>query len=526
MKTYCMYLRKSRADRDSELTSDVDVLKRHEEILLTLAKKMKLNIVKIFREVVSGDSISARPEMQQLLKEVEQGLYDGVLVIEVERLARGDTKDQGIVADTFKYSKTKIITPVKTYDPQDEFDEEYFEFGLFMSRREYKTINRRLQRGRMKSASEGKWIASEAPYGYSKVKLEHDKGYTLKINSKEAPVVRTIFEWYSSGEMQADGTLTNMGMTLIANRLDSLGIKPRRAKHWSRASIHDILVNPVYIGKIRWQYRKDKKQMIDGTLTKTRPKSKDYLLYDGIHEPIIDHITFQKVQDTMKHSVRTPIPSNKVLKNQLAGIVYCEKCGQLMTRLGASSRNKYDTLKCPNRYCDNVSSPIFLVEDSVISALSDWLKNYEVDCNPVYDTSALETKVKLIKNLENEKKILNGQLEKAYDLLEQEIYSTEIFLQRSKSLSKQITEIEKQLMTCQASYHSMLAAKEKQESIIPEIHHVIDCYADLNTSAAKNELLKTVIDHVTYLKTERNTRGKLLNANFEITIYPKLPETK
>ena len=95
MKTYCMYLRKSRADRDSELTSDVDVLKRHEEILLTLAKKMKLNIVKIFREVVSGDSISARPEMQQLLKEVEQGLYDGVLVIEVERLARGDTQGPG-----------------------------------------------------------------------------------------------------------------------------------------------------------------------------------------------------------------------------------------------------------------------------------------------------------------------------------------------------------------------------------------------------------------------------------------------
>ena len=41
----------------------------------------------------------------------------------------GNTRDQGIVAEAFKYSDTKIITPSKTYDPNNEFDEEYFEFG-------------------------------------------------------------------------------------------------------------------------------------------------------------------------------------------------------------------------------------------------------------------------------------------------------------------------------------------------------------------------------------------------------------
>lgn len=56
----------------------------------------------------------------------------GVLVVEVERLARGDTSDQGRVAKTFKFSDTLIITPSKTYDPNNEYDEEYFEFGLFM----------------------------------------------------------------------------------------------------------------------------------------------------------------------------------------------------------------------------------------------------------------------------------------------------------------------------------------------------------------------------------------------------------
>lgn len=44
--------------------------------------------------------------MQQVLREVESGMWDGVLVVEVERLARGDTIDQGVVARAFRYSET------------------------------------------------------------------------------------------------------------------------------------------------------------------------------------------------------------------------------------------------------------------------------------------------------------------------------------------------------------------------------------------------------------------------------------
>ena len=147
-ETYCMYLRKSREDRELEKYDNVDTLDRHRKALLDYADKHHLNIGEIYEEVVSGETISERQEMQRLLTDVENNKWSGVLVMEVERLARGDTSDQGIVCKVFKYSSTKIITPVKTYDPNNEFDEEYFEFGLYMSRREYKTINRRLQRGR------------------------------------------------------------------------------------------------------------------------------------------------------------------------------------------------------------------------------------------------------------------------------------------------------------------------------------------------------------------------------------------
>ena len=130
-------------------------LERHEKILTELARSMNITVGAIYREVVSGDTVSSRPEVRRLLSEVERGMWDGVLVMEIERLARGDAVDQGIVARAFRYSQTKIITPLKIYDPLNDFDEEYFEFGLFMSRREYKTINRRLSLGRLSSAKEG-----------------------------------------------------------------------------------------------------------------------------------------------------------------------------------------------------------------------------------------------------------------------------------------------------------------------------------------------------------------------------------
>ena len=181
---YAIYLRKSRTDMEAEARGEGETLVRHEKILLDLAKQKGIKIGKIYREIVSGETIEARPEVQKLLADVKKSIWKGILVVEVDRLARGDTEDQGTVAKAFKISNTKIITPMKTYDPNDEFDEEYFEFGLFMSRREYKTINRRLQRGRVSSVNEGKYVGSVAPYGYERVKIKGDKGYTLRKNSE------------------------------------------------------------------------------------------------------------------------------------------------------------------------------------------------------------------------------------------------------------------------------------------------------------------------------------------------------
>ena len=186
MEQYVQYLRKSRFDRDYAELSVEETLKRHQEILDKLAKDRGYHIAKTYYEVVSGESIAARPQIQAMLEEVNAGLYTGVLVVDLERLARGNGADQAYISQVFQFSGTQIITPSKTYDPNNEFDQEYFEFGLFMSRREYKTINRRLVRGRQSSASEGKYISSIAPYGYRRIKLEGEKGFSLEPEAGSA----------------------------------------------------------------------------------------------------------------------------------------------------------------------------------------------------------------------------------------------------------------------------------------------------------------------------------------------------
>lgn len=280
MDQYVKYLRKSRFDRDYEEMSMEETLKRHEAILDKLAKDRGYFITKTYYEIVSAESIAARPEIQKLLNEVSAGIYAGVLVVDLERLARGNGIDQGYISQVFQYSGTKIITPSKTYDPTNEFDEEYFEFGLFMSRREYKTINRRLIRGRDSSASEGKWISSMAPYGYKRMKIKGEKGYTLEIVPEEAQWVQKAFELYSQGQ----------GANRIANYLNDNNVPTRKGNIWNNGSIQNMITNVAYMGKIRRGWSKSQKNIENGRVVChiRRTKNMDeYQIFDGLHPALI-----------------------------------------------------------------------------------------------------------------------------------------------------------------------------------------------------------------------------------------------
>lgn len=525
---YCLYVRKSRADAEAEARGEGETLSRHINTLLELAKRRHLDITQIYREIVSGETIAARPVMQQLLSEVEQGLWDGVLVMEVERLARGDTVDQGIVAQTFKFSDTLIITPIKDYNPNNEFDEEYFEFGLFMSRREYKTINRRLQRGRLASVKEGKYVGSQSPYGYERVKIKGDKGYTLEPFPPEADVVRMIFDWYTRGEELPDGSFRRLGVSLIVRRLNSLKIPPRKSDHWATATVRDILINPVYVGKVRWNWRSDVKKMVDGRVVIERPRNSldKCTVAEGLHPPLVSVEAFAIAQELMSSNPPRPVGERGTVKNPLAGIIVCAKCGHRMTRRPYTGRDYPDTLMCADTACDNVSCALHYVERRVLEALQEWLADYKLQWetggeeNPAVAMVAM--KEKALRRLDTEYTTLTKQLDNTHDLLEQGVYTTEQFLERSRKLSERIKKNEEDRLALGADIASDKSREAGRKQIIPKVERLLEVYDALPTPKAKNDMLKEVLEKVVYLKT-KNGRWNNAPDDFELTLYPKIP---
>lgn len=191
--TIAIYLRKSRSDIEEEKKALArgevyDTLQRHRRELLTFARKNKLKIVDIFEEVVSGDTIEARPEIKKLLENAKTNKYDAVLVIAYDRLGRGDKMDQGLIERTFKKSDTLIITPKQTIDLNDEQGEMQADFEGFLARMEYRKIKGRLRDGKIRAIKEGRNISAAAPIGYYV-----DDDQKLAINENEVHIPRMVF---------------------------------------------------------------------------------------------------------------------------------------------------------------------------------------------------------------------------------------------------------------------------------------------------------------------------------------------
>lgn len=474
MPQYAMYLRKSRADMEAEARGEGETLAKHEKALTELARRQGLSVVKQYREIVSGENIAARPQMQALLADVNEGKYDGVLVMEIERLARGDTIDQGIVAQAFKNSSTRIITPIKTYDPNNEFDEEYFEFSLFMSRREYKTIRRRMNAGRIATIKEGNYVTPVPPYGYKKIHPE-PKVYTLEIIPEQAEIIKLIFKRRLEGK----------GAQAIAGELNRMGIAPMKNQTWEKVSIKKILGNPVYAGMIHWYSKRD-----------------GNILCQGKHPAIIEPQVFDKVQELIDKNPLAHVSQDRELQNYYTGLLYCENCGHQLRRRYVKSTGKAHML-CQYHSCRGivVSSSMEAVDAALIDAL-----NYKINqINDVNSKKKKEVKAPKVNKtplIEAELTKLKKQKDKIYDLLEQGIYGTQEFLERSAAISEKISTCEEELKKFSESQSEQ---KLSDEELLLRITKVINEFEQADVST-KSTLLKSVIKRINYHKTKRQCK--------------------
>lgn len=506
MKRYVKYLRKSRFDRDYGELSVEETLKRHDSILTKMANDCGYHIAKTYYEVVSGESIAARPEIQKMLDEVSAGMYEGVLVVDLERLARGNGADQAYISQIFQFSGTKIITPTKIYDPSNEYDEEYFEFGLFMSRREYKTINRRLIRGRESSVSEGKYIGSIAPYGYCRVKLIDEKGYTLEPHPEESEVIKKIYELY----------LNQVGTKEIANYLNDRNIPTRHGDLWTYSTISNILINPVYMGKIKKGFCKQVKSLENGVVKKRIKHIKEpekYEMYDGLHIPLISEEQFWQAQNIRRKRPAPKVKDEFELKNVFAGLIFCATCGK---RIGRVVNKGTPRLRCVNeRNCHNSSSRYDIVEKKVVESLKVWLAGYKVKINTIGFADDIADGRARIEALSLRAEKLQTQLDKAYDLVEQGVYTLDVFVERKEKLKSAIEANAAEQKEIAETIKKLEQNQSSKSSLIPQTEKLLASY-DKMTVKERNTLLKQILYKIEYKK---GADGKV-----EIDIYPRLPQ--
>ena len=487
-----IYLRKSRSD--DPLLSVEEVLAKHEAMLDEWAErnlKGRIPDENRFREVVSGETIADRPEVQKILRMIESPKIKAVLIVEVQRLSRGDLEDAGRLIKLFRYTNTLVITPPKTYDIRDEYDRDAFERELKRGSEYLEYSKKIMGRGRLLSVSQGNYLGSVPPYGYNKVFVVEGrrKCPTLAINEDEAAVVRMIFDMYVNQDL---------GRNTICYRLDEMGIQPPKGEHWSPAYLKDLLENIHYIGKVKWNWRKTVTVVEDSEIVQVRPKAKigEYLVYKGKHEAIISEELFKAAQEKTGRNHRAKATTK--VRNPLAGLVYC-RCGRAMSLRTYKCHDGKPRIVCDGQvYCHTGSCTydelMKLVEDALKQCIEDFkvrIHNDQGDSMKLHE-DLLRTLEKKMRDLEAREL---AQWESRSHPDPSQRMPAEIFAKLNERLLQEKEEVREAIFKVKKSIPDPVDFQEK----LVRFQDALNALHDPDkTAEQKNRLLKACIDRIEY----------------------------
>ncbi|MGN1102458.1 MAG: recombinase family protein [Huintestinicola sp.] len=475
----------------------------------------------------SGKSIEGRLQFNQMMEDIKSG-KDGVSYVLVFKLSRFG-RNAADVLSTLQVMQDFGVNLICVEDGIDSSkDAGKLMISVLSAVAEIERENIRVQtmEGRIQKAREGKWNGGFAPYGYKLVDGE------LVINEEEAEAIRMIFDQYVN---------TNMGANGIAKYLEDHGIRKIQRQNgktplFNASLIRMILKNPVYCGKIAYGRRKMEK--IHGTRNDYHLVEQDnYLLVDGVHEPIVSEELWQSAQVKLLAQAKKyeRVNTGKDTKvHLLSGIVKCPVCGAGMygnksvkhkkdgTKYkdffyyGCKHRNMNRGYKCDYKkqineeLLDNsvseiiiklVSNPKFasMMQDKInmqvdTTAIEQELANYEKQLRQAYGV-----KSKLIEEIDsldpddrhyiNRKTDLDNRLYKMYDKIEG---------------------IENQLIAARAKKQSIEAEKLTSDNIYKVLIYFEKLYAVMN-EAERRQLIEALVSEI-QIYEERQPNGQWIKS--------------
>ena len=505
------YARKSRSD--DPLLSIEEVLEKHEKILNEWCERNLGELIPAcnsFQEIGSGETIDTRPDFQKVLRLIESAKYKAILTVDVQRLSRGDLEDAGRIMKLLRYTNTFVITPDMVFDLADEYDRDRFKRELDRGNdylEYYKKIN---WRGRLESVRAGYFIGSVPPYGYDKdwIMDGRKKRPTLKINEREAEAVRLVFDLYVNQDM---------GLQNIAHQLNGLGYKTRKGNLWNSATLKDMIENVHYIGKIKWNWRKTVNVVADGEISKVRPKSKEYYIFEGKHPAIVSEELFERAGKIRGTKVK--VKTGKQLRNPLAGLVYCQ-CGKSMTYRAykdkdGKERNAPRLLCTDQMYCHTQS----IAYDEILNKVIDVLKACIADFKVKIENDSQNTLINqsnTIKRLEAKLDELNKKELNQWEKYSEEAMPKAIF---DKLNAKVLAEKESVTKALELARSTTPTVENYQERLM-SFTDALNALTNPKLSAqVKNRLLKNCIEKMVYTREQgKGNKHHQTEYDLEITL--------
>lgn len=480
---WLLYLRKSRQDNPDETVEEV--LAKHEAQLQEYAVNTlgrRISEDNIYREVVSGESIDERVEIKKVLARIEDPAIKGVLVIEPQRLSRGDLEDCGRLINALRFTSTKVVTPMMTYDLERKMERKFFQDELLRGRDFLEYTKEILFRGRVAAVKRGCYIGRFAPYGYDKIKIGDD--CTLAINETEAEAVRVIFDLY-----------VHEGLTpgRIADRLNKMGVAAPRGEKWVKDTVRVMLRNHHYAGYVTFNKIKLTPVLENGVVTTKRlmQPEEDVIIAEGKHTAIIDRETWEAAQTLVARNPR--VKHIHDLKNPFSGVLVCGKCGLVMKQ--HPYKHAEDRMECRTKPRCYKSVKISEVTEAILTALeTSELPALELKVKND-DGNAAKIQQRLLAKLEKQMEEYRAQEDKQFELLETGKYTQDRFDQRNALLRKKMDE-------CQAAIYkakSTMPANVDYAERVAALKHAISMLKNKTASPAEqNKALKAIIARIEY----------------------------
>ena len=443
-KLIAIYCRVS-TEEQSENGYSID---EQERLLEEWCKKMGYVIYKCYSDRgISGKNIKDRPALKELLSDAKAGKFDMVISWKINRVSR---KLEDVLKIVNLLEKNNIT--FKSYSEPFETDTPagrmQFQMMALIGEFERGTIAQNVKMGMIAKAKSGNWCGGRV-LGYDLVPNnspeEEKKGKNkIKINEKEAEIVRFIFNEYSKGK----------GYKAITNQINKLGYKTKKGNDFSVGSIRDILTNPVYIGEIRYNVRQNWSEK------RRRNINPNPIRVKGKHEAIIDRELWDKVQLILESKKGKP---SRIYDGEypLTGILRCPKCGAGMVisrttnTLADGSKKRIAYYCCGNwknkgtSVCNSNTIRVDKANEYVFKKIEELVSN-EAMIKAVVKNINKERKDKvkpakrLLGDIDKELEKLDKRKRKIFEAYEDDILTKEEFQTRKDELNEKIRILEEE----------------------------------------------------------------------------------